>query len=104
MHVFAVNITVKEYSTNLKAQIILQPGIYKHNVMSYGFETNTSSTNHVASNTPSLSQSDTTQWLSTPAIQTYNNNQVQVKSSRPQREMTSLATVHGVTNTLGYNI
>lgn len=55
-------------------------------------------------NTPSLSQSDTTQWLSTPAIQTYNNNQVQVKSSRPQREMTSLATVHGVTNTLGYNI
>lgn len=55
-------------------------------------------------NTPSLSQSDTTQWLSTPAIQTYNNNQVQVKSSRPPREMTSLATVHGVTNTLGYNI
>lgn len=53
---------------------------------------------------PNLSQSDTTQWLSTPAIQTYNNNQVQIKSSRPQREMTSLATVHGVTNTLGYNI
>lgn len=55
-------------------------------------------------NTPSLSQSDTTHWLSTPAIQTYNNNQVQVKCSRPQWEMTSLATVHGVRNTLGYNI
>lgn len=55
-------------------------------------------------NTPSLSQSDTTQWISTPAIQTYNNNQVQVTYSRPQQKMRSLATVHGVKNTLGYNI